>query len=103
MLASILNNTEYKVREIHFSSFNNELMSWAAASSTPILAIILNKADMLCDETERAVKMVQGHLRRHRLSASIPIISASALGALNGIAHWEGRIEVLCDIIKEFG
>lgn len=89
--------------EDHFSSFNNELMSWAAASNTPILAIILNKADMLCDETERAVKMVQGHLRRHHLSASIPIISASALGALNSIPHWQERIEELIDIIKEFG
>ena len=86
-----------------FSPFNNDLMSWVAASNTPILAIILNKADMLCDETERAVKMVQGHLRRHHLSASIPIISASALGALNGIPTWEERIEELIDIIKEFG
>lgn len=89
--------------EDYFSSFNNDLMSWVAASNTPILAIILNKADMLCDETERAVKMVQGHLRRHHLSSSIPIISASALGALNSIPHWQERIEEVIDIIKEFG
>lgn len=82
-----------------WSGFESSLVSEAVRKKVPILAICMNKADMLCDETEEVEGEVKRQLQMAGLPSSIPIIATSALGALNSVPGWVDRIQEIIDII----
>lgn len=85
-----------------WTQMDSLIVSESIRKKVPILAICMNKADMLCDETEEVKGEVKRQLEMAGLPSSIPIISTSALGALNGVPEWVARIQRIIDELQSF-
>lgn len=84
-----------------WTNIDSSIISEAAKKQVPILAICLNKADMVCDESKEFEREVKRQLELEGLPYNIPIVATSALGALNGIPEWTDRIQTIVDELSE--
>lgn len=84
-----------------WTNIDRSIISEAARKQVPILAICMNKADMLCDETKEFEREVKRQLELEGLPYNIPIVATSALGALNGVPEWTDRIQAVIDELSK--
>ena len=84
-----------------WTNIDSSIISEAAKKQVPILAICLNKADMVCDESKEFEREVKRQLELEGLPYNIPIVATSALGALNGVPEWTDRIQTIVDELSE--
>ncbi len=85
-----------------WTNFESSIISVCSEHKIPILAICINKADMLADETDELEQEIRYHLSQSGLSHNIPIIGMSALGSLNEVPAWTDRIRQILEIIIKF-
>lgn len=84
-----------------WTNLDRSIISEAARQQVPILAICMNKADMLWDETEKFEREVKRQLELEGLPYNIPIVATSALGALNCEPVWTDRIQAVVDELSK--